>query len=88
MTRPEPGTFLWHTSSYSAESGGCVEVARAPERVLVRDSKNPVGPALAVPPAPGRRSSPPSPADHRVATPAAARISPRLSNRLPGVVAR
>jgi hypothetical protein len=40
----------WRTSSYSAESGGCVEVAPVPDRVLVRDSKDPDGPALAVPP--------------------------------------
>ncbi|HWR46832.1 MAG TPA: DUF397 domain-containing protein [Pseudonocardiaceae bacterium] len=35
-----------------------------PDRVLVRDSKDPDGPALSVPPRPGGRSSPPSPADH------------------------
>ncbi len=39
----------WHTSSYSYESGGCVEVAPAPDAVLVRDSKDRDGPALAVP---------------------------------------
>ncbi|MGH3802705.1 MAG: DUF397 domain-containing protein, partial [Pseudonocardiaceae bacterium] len=39
----------WHTSSYSGGSGGCVEVASTPERVLVRDSKDPDGPALALP---------------------------------------
>ncbi|MGH3837129.1 MAG: DUF397 domain-containing protein [Pseudonocardiaceae bacterium] len=39
----------WRTSSYSAGSGNCVEVAPAPDRVLVRDSKDPAGPALAVP---------------------------------------
>ncbi|MGB6165271.1 MAG: DUF397 domain-containing protein [Pseudonocardiaceae bacterium] len=39
----------WRTSSYSAAHGGCVEVAPTRERVLVRDSKNPEGPALAVP---------------------------------------
>jgi Domain of unknown function (DUF397) len=66
MTAPEPGTIVWRTSSYSAESGGCVqvgwhtssysggsgdcvEVGWTPERVLVRDSKDPEGPALAVP---------------------------------------
>ncbi len=42
----------WRTSSYSAFNGGCVQVAPAPDRVLVlvRDSKDPEGPALAVPP--------------------------------------
>lgn len=39
----------WRTSSYSAANGGCVQVAPAPERVLVRDSKDPEGPALTVP---------------------------------------
>ncbi|MGH3837271.1 MAG: DUF397 domain-containing protein [Pseudonocardiaceae bacterium] len=39
----------WRTSSYSAVNGDCVQVAPAPDRVLVRDSKNPEGPALAVP---------------------------------------
>jgi hypothetical protein len=39
----------WRTSSYSAESGACVGVALAPEPVLVRDSKDPDGPVLAVP---------------------------------------
>ncbi|MGH3807382.1 MAG: DUF397 domain-containing protein [Pseudonocardiaceae bacterium] len=39
----------WRTSSYSTSNGACVEVAPAPGRVLVRDSKDPAGPALAVP---------------------------------------
>jgi hypothetical protein len=39
----------WRTSSYSDGNGACVQVAPAPGRVLVRDSKNPDGPALAVP---------------------------------------
>ncbi len=38
----------WRTSSYSCGNGDCVEVAPAPDRVLVRDSKDPDGPALAV----------------------------------------
>jgi Domain of unknown function (DUF397) len=38
----------WRTSSYSANGGACVQVAPTPDRVLVRDSKNPDGPALAV----------------------------------------
>ncbi|MBV9161776.1 MAG: DUF397 domain-containing protein [Pseudonocardiales bacterium] len=37
------------TSSYSVVNGNCVQVAPAPARVLVRDSKDPEGPALAVP---------------------------------------
>ncbi len=39
----------WRTSSYSNGSATCVEVAPAPDRVLVRDSKDPDGPALALP---------------------------------------
>ena len=39
----------WRTSSYSTTNGACVQVAPAPERVLVRDSKDPGGPALTVP---------------------------------------
>jgi hypothetical protein len=39
----------WRTSSYSGNSGNCVEVAPAPDGVLVRDSKDPTGPTLAVP---------------------------------------
>ena len=36
----------WRTSSYSGTNGGCVQVAPAPDRVLMRDSKNPGGPVL------------------------------------------
>jgi hypothetical protein len=49
MTAPEPDSIVWHTSSYSTNEGACVQVAPAPDRVLVRDSKNPHGPALTVP---------------------------------------
>lgn len=46
------GTAAWRKSSYSSTNGGdCVEVAAQPCRVAVRDSKNPDGPAFAVPPA-------------------------------------
>ena len=41
----------WFKSSYSGDNGGdCVEVASAPGRVHVRDSKEPEGPALAFTP--------------------------------------
>jgi hypothetical protein len=37
----------WQKSSYSANAGNCVEVARnLPGLVAVRDSKDPAGPAL------------------------------------------
>ena len=49
MTAPEPNGIVWRTSSYSYDSGGCVEVAPAPDSVLVRDSKDRDGPALTVP---------------------------------------
>ncbi len=66
MTALEPDSIVWHTSSYSAGNGACVQVgwrtssysggngdcvqvAAALDRVLVRDSKHPDGPALAVP---------------------------------------
>jgi hypothetical protein len=39
----------WHKSSYSSQSGNCVEVARhQPELVAVRDSKAPDGAKLVV----------------------------------------
>jgi len=55
MTASEPDGIVWHTSTYSAGNGDCVEVGRhtgsdedgaAPARVLVRDSKDRAGPAL------------------------------------------
>ncbi|MGH3852720.1 MAG: DUF397 domain-containing protein [Pseudonocardiaceae bacterium] len=49
MIAPEPDRIVWHTSSYSGNQGACVEVASAPEGILVRDSKNPTGPTLAFP---------------------------------------
>jgi hypothetical protein len=43
----------WRTSSYSGGNGGeCVQVAAKPSagRILVRDSKDPAGPVLALKP--------------------------------------
>jgi hypothetical protein len=40
-------------SSYSGQNAQCVEVARAGTMLGVRDSKNPVGPVLAVTIGPG-----------------------------------
>ncbi|MEU5525063.1 DUF397 domain-containing protein [Streptomyces sp. NPDC047860] len=46
-TKPE-----WIKSSYSTSDGpDCIEVATAPAHILVRDSKNPNGPRLALAPA-------------------------------------
>ncbi|MEU6799857.1 DUF397 domain-containing protein [Streptomyces neyagawaensis] len=42
----------WIKSSYSTDEGpDCVEVAAIPTAILVRDSKNPQGPRLALTPA-------------------------------------
>lgn len=47
MTRIDLSRAEWHKSSYSSQSGNCVEVARnLPGVVAVRDSKDPDGPAL------------------------------------------
>ncbi|MBY8884148.1 DUF397 domain-containing protein [Streptomyces sp. PTM05] len=45
MTEP----LRWFTSSHSNNGGQCVEVADAQDHILVRDSKDPHGPALAFP---------------------------------------
>jgi hypothetical protein len=43
------GIESWRTSSYSGNGGECAEVATAPGRVLVRDSRDRDGAVLAVP---------------------------------------
>ncbi|HCU91860.1 MAG TPA: DUF397 domain-containing protein [Actinobacteria bacterium] len=49
MTDPDLSRAAWHKSSYSSQSGNCVEVAlNLPGIVAVRDSKNPHGMALVV----------------------------------------
>ncbi|MFJ2649694.1 DUF397 domain-containing protein [Streptomyces sp. NPDC087420] len=37
---------VWQKSSYSSANGQCVEVAYVSDVVAMRDSKNPIGPAL------------------------------------------
>ena len=49
MTEIDLSRAEWRKSSYSSQSGNCVEVARnLPGLVAVRDSKAPVGPKLMV----------------------------------------
>ena len=44
-------TTKWRKAQQSGDQGGaCVEVARFPEAVAVRDSKNPHGPQLTLAP--------------------------------------
>ena len=50
MTEIDLSRAEWQKSSYSSQSGNCVEVARnLPGLVAVRDSKEPDGPRLMVP---------------------------------------
>ncbi|MEU6555759.1 DUF397 domain-containing protein [Streptomyces sp. NPDC046915] len=47
----KPYDAKWIKSSYSTDEGpDCVEVAAIPDRILIRDSKNPHGPRLALTP--------------------------------------
>jgi hypothetical protein len=46
VIEPQQQCFLVWTKSTASGSSGCVEVARAGEMVLVRDSKNPSESAL------------------------------------------
>ncbi|MFD6194385.1 DUF397 domain-containing protein [Streptomyces sp. NPDC060275] len=39
----------WRKSTYSGDSSNCVEIATAPAKILVRDSKAPTGSRLAFP---------------------------------------
>ncbi|MFJ7969273.1 DUF397 domain-containing protein [Streptomyces sp. NPDC096324] len=49
--RDDGPALEWIRSSYSTPDGpDCVEVAVRPDRILVRDSKNPDGPRLGLAP--------------------------------------
>lgn len=43
----EVGDLRWRTARRSANNGACVEVAPTAGSILVRDSKNQVGPVVA-----------------------------------------
>jgi len=51
MSTPDRNSVVWRTSSYTASTGNCVEVAptTAGGTVLVRDTKDRKGPVLTVP---------------------------------------
>lgn len=49
MTAHEPDGLVWRRSSYSGDTGNCVEIAWPDRQVAVRDSKQPTGLALAFP---------------------------------------
>ena len=49
MPEPDLSRAVWQKSSYSGQSGNCVEVARnLPAQVVIRGSKSPDGPDLLV----------------------------------------
>jgi hypothetical protein len=49
MTEPDLSRAVWQKSSYSSQSGNCVEVARnLPALVAIRDSEQPGGAKLVV----------------------------------------
>jgi Domain of unknown function (DUF397) len=51
MTEIDLSRAEWQKSSYSGQSGNCIEVARnLPTVVAIRDSKSPDGPNLLVSP--------------------------------------
>ncbi|ELS54512.1 DUF397 domain-containing protein [Streptomyces viridochromogenes] len=40
----------WKKSSYSPDASNCVEIATTPTTIHIRDSKDPTGPHLTLPP--------------------------------------
>lgn len=47
--RPEVGDLQWRVARRSVGNGACVEVARAPGAILIRDSKDKGGPVVQYP---------------------------------------
>ena len=50
MQPTDLGTLTWRKSSYSTGNAACVEVARTPGAVALRDAKDANGPGLFVSP--------------------------------------
>ncbi len=44
--KPDLSRAQWRKSSYSGNSGNCIEVAELDHAIVVRDSKDPNGPVL------------------------------------------
>jgi hypothetical protein len=51
----DPSRAQWRKSSYSGNTGNCIEVTGLGPAIAVRDSKNPVGSVLTFPPSAWRR---------------------------------
>jgi hypothetical protein len=52
LTAPEVAPeHAWFKSSYSDAGQNCLEATHLPPTIAIRDSKNPTGPALVLPPA-------------------------------------
>lgn len=51
MSAPAPDSPVWFKSSFSGGEQDCVEIAKTPGTVHVRDSKDKTGPTLAFAPA-------------------------------------
>ena len=51
LTEPERAALSWVKSQASTYNGQCVEIASAPGKIAIRDSKNPTGPILVYTPA-------------------------------------
>ncbi len=53
--KPDSSRAQWRRTSYSGNTGNCIEVSRLGPAIVVRDSKNPVGSALTFRPSAWRR---------------------------------
>jgi hypothetical protein len=42
----DPSQLVWRKSRRSHQNGECVEIARTPRSMAIRDSKNPAGPMI------------------------------------------